>query len=109
MSSLINDPTRELDVVSLREEILAEPKVIFLLDKLKTKRIGLVLSGGGGKGAYEAGVLLALFDCGIRKYCALSGTSVGALNAALCHELCRTGDRDVVLRVWGAMSWRRVF
>jgi predicted acylesterase/phospholipase RssA len=91
-----------------RVALLADPKFTAYLDRLKTSRIGLVLSGGGGKGAYAAGVLLALFDCGIRSYSALSGTSVGALNAALCHELCRTQDRDVVLRVWGSMSFRKV-
>ena len=106
---MINDPTQELEVVSLREHTLADPQVNAYINILKAKRIGLVLSGGGGKGAYEAGVLLGLFDCGIRKYCALSGTSVGALNAALCHESCRTGDRDTLLKVWGAMSWRKVF
>ena len=89
--------------------LLGDQKVRAYLETLKAKRLGLVLSGGGGKGAYEAGALLALFDCGIRSYAAISGTSVGGLNAALCHELCRTGDRDAVLRVWSGMSWRRVF
>lgn len=109
MNRVIYDPTKESEVASRREEILADPNVATYVDHLKAKRIALVLSGGGGKGAYEAGVLLALFDLGIRDYCALSGTSVGALNAALCHELCRTGDRNVVMKVWGGMAWHRVF
>jgi NTE family protein len=47
-------------------------------------KIGLVFSGGGGKGAYEIGVWKAFKEYGIDKYvCAVSGTSVGALNAAL--------------------------
>lgn len=45
---------------------------------------GLVLSGGGAKGAYEVGVWKALEDYGISdKITVISGTSVGALNAAL--------------------------
>ena len=46
--------------------------------------IGLVLAGGGGKGAYQIGVWKYLHECGLDQYvCAVSGTSVGALNAAL--------------------------
>ena len=45
---------------------------------------GLVLSGGGAKGAYEIGVWKALQELGIASnITAISGTSVGALNAAL--------------------------
>lgn len=44
----------------------------------------LVLAGGGGKGAYQAGVWKALTEYGIaQKVTAVSGTSVGGLNAAL--------------------------
>lgn len=46
--------------------------------------IGLVLAGGGGKGAYQIGVWKYLHEVGLdRNVCAVSGTSVGALNAAL--------------------------
>ena len=34
-------------------------------------KIGLVLSGGGGKGAYELGVWRALKELGISKYLSL--------------------------------------
>ena len=48
------------------------------------KGIGLVFSGGGGKGAYEIGVWKYLHEIGLDNYVkAVSGTSVGALNAAL--------------------------
>ena len=48
------------------------------------EEIGLVLSGGGGKGAYEVGVWKALCEYGIaQKVTVISGTSVGGLNAAL--------------------------
>lgn len=44
--------------------------------------IGLVLSGGGAKGAYQAGVWKALAESGIiERIDAISGTSVGAINA----------------------------
>lgn len=45
---------------------------------------GLVLSGGGGKGAYEVGVWKALNEYGIaQRTTVISGTSVGGLNGAL--------------------------
>ena len=63
--------------------------------------VGLVLSGGGGKGAYEAGVWEALNECGITPNIkAISGTSVGALNAALFAQ----GDLALALNVWSTIS-----
>ncbi|MGO5053945.1 patatin-like phospholipase family protein [Lachnospiraceae bacterium LCP25S3_G4] len=48
------------------------------------KGIGLVFAGGGGKGSYEIGVWKYLHEMGLEAYVsAVSGTSVGALNAAL--------------------------
>ena len=55
-----------------------------------TSEYGLVLSGGGGKGAYEVGVWKALDEFGLKdKITSISGTSVGGLNAALfaCSSL----------------------
>ena len=45
-------------------------------------KIGLVLSGGGAKGAYQIGVLRALDEAGI-KPAVIAGTSIGAFNATL--------------------------
>lgn len=46
--------------------------------------VGLVLSGGGAKGAYEVGVWKAMKEKGVAdNVTVISGTSVGALNAAL--------------------------
>jgi predicted patatin/cPLA2 family phospholipase len=103
-----SDPTGEQDCIQSLEKLLSSPVVLAYLNELKSKKIGLVLSGGGGKGAYEAGALLALFDCGIRQFCAIAGTSVGALNAALAYELSRTGDRNVVTKTWSDMSTCKV-
>ena len=48
---------------------------------------GLVLSGGGGKGAYQAGMLKALAEAGmLDDVVAISGTSIGSINAVLYAE-----------------------
>lgn len=44
--------------------------------------VGLVLSGGGAKGAYHVGVVQCLADHSV-KLTAIAGTSVGALNGAV--------------------------
>jgi NTE family protein len=55
-------------------------------------RIGLVLAGGGGKGAYELGVVDYLADLGVG-LTAIAGTSIGALNGAVlaCAPSLRSG------------------
>lgn len=51
---------------------------------MKRQKIGLVLSGGGAKGAYEIGVYKALTELGVTDSIqAIAGTSVGALNTLL--------------------------
>ena len=58
--------------------------VILRLGFAQAEPIGLVLAGGGAKGAYEVGVWQAMSESGCAKdVVAISGTSVGALNAAL--------------------------
>lgn len=53
-------------------------------DRSPINPIGLVLSGGGAKGAYQAGVWKAMVESGVaNRVRAISGTSVGAVNAAL--------------------------
>lgn len=60
--------------------------------------IGLVLSGGGAKGAYQAGVWKAMCELGVaNQVAAISGTSVGAINAAGFAAL---KDPGKVCRVW---------
>jgi len=48
-----------------------------------TKRINLALQGGGSHGAFTWGVLDALIEDGRLEFEAVSGTSAGAINAAL--------------------------
>ena len=65
------------------------------------EKLGLVLAGGGGKGAYEIGVWQALRDLGLEPLvAAVSGTSVGALNAALFAA----GDLAQAQAVWRDLS-----
>ncbi len=45
------------------------------------KKIGLVLSGGGGRGAYEIGALRYLYEMGVYPG-VVAGTSVGSINGA---------------------------
>ncbi len=50
----------------------------------QVRDIGLVLSGGGAKGAYEVGVWTAMCESGLdKRVCCISGTSVGSINAVL--------------------------
>ncbi len=64
---------------------------------MQKKDYGLVFAGGGGKGAYELGVFKALrlleMDSLVR---AVSGASVGALNAALFS----LGDYEKAEEIW---------
>ena len=62
-------------------------------------RRGLVISGGGAKGAYSFGALKALRECGI-EFEAVSGTSAGALNAAIWS----TGEISVGESLWRQMA-----
>lgn len=66
--------------------------------------IGLVLGGGGAKGAYQVGCWKALRECGIVRFGAIAGTSVGALNAILVAQ----DEFDHAERIWNDMSFGRV-
>ena len=46
----------------------------------------LVLSGGGAKGAYEAGVVVTLIDEFKENFDIICGTSIGAINASLVAQ-----------------------
>jgi NTE family protein len=48
-----------------------------------TKRVNLALQGGGSHGAFTWGVLDALIEDGRLEVEAVSGTSAGAMNAAI--------------------------
>jgi len=60
------------------------------------KRLGLVLEGGGARGAYQAGVLKALFEAGY-KFDGVAGTSVGALNGVMVAQNRFEGVKSTLL------------
>ena len=68
-----------------------------------TKEYGLVLDGGGARGAYQIGAWKALKEAGV-KIAAVAGTSVGALNGALiCMD-----DLEKAEKIWSEMEFSRV-
>ena len=68
------------------------------------KKTALVLSGGGARGAYEAGVWQALTELGIR-IDIITGTSVGAINAAMVAQ----GELELACSLWKEMETHMVF
>jgi NTE family protein len=60
---------------------------------------GLVLAGGGTRGAYQIGVWKALLETEI-PVCAVAGVSIGALNGALFCQ----GDWQIANRAWHEVS-----
>ncbi|EGT3616796.1 patatin-like phospholipase family protein [Clostridium perfringens] len=68
-------------------------------------KVGLVLSGGGGKGAYELGVWRALVEMNLDKHIkVISGTSIGAFNAALFAQ----GDMDNAQALWDEVTMEKL-
>ena len=71
---------------------------------LQGKRVALVLSGGGAKGAYQLGMLRALEEAGLEKErMILAGTSIGAINALLYAANGTEGMREM-LRLCGNLK-----
>ena len=68
-----------------------------------TKEYGLVLEGGGAKGAYQIGAWKALKEANIRIK-VIAGTSVGALNGAL---ICM-GDLEKAESLWENISYSQI-
>lgn len=76
--------------------------------------VGLVLAGGGARGAYEIGALSALLprleELGERPRVVI-GTSVGALNAAFIAATANLPAAEVVTRgeeIWSTIRYERV-
>lgn len=64
----------------------------------------VVLSGGGGKGAYQAGCYKAIKKLRI-KYDIVTGTSIGALNGALMVQ----GELKKCLKLWKNANFGQIF
>lgn len=67
------------------------------------KEYGVVLEGGGAKGAYQIGVWKAFLECGV-KIKGVSGVSVGALNGAL---ICM-GNYEEAEDLWKSLSYSTI-
>jgi NTE family protein len=68
-----------------------------------SKEYGIVLEGGGAKGAYQIGVWKALLEYGV-KIKGIAGVSVGALNGAL---ICM-GDYEKAVDIWQNISYSKI-
>lgn len=64
-------------------------------------RVGVVLSGGGARGAYEAGVLMAFQDAQVPTH-VITATSVGSINAAsyAAHAEGLIGRAEPLVDAW---------
>ena len=64
-------------------------------------RVGVVLSGGGARGAYEAGVLLAFQDARMPTHI-IAATSIGSINAAFyaAHSATTVGNAEPAVEAW---------
>ena len=86
-------------MMSFKRCILLVSAIFLMPASLSCEEYALVLSGGGGKGAYELGVWKAMVDYGIaQKVTAISGTSVGGLNGAMFA--CYGSDVSSMEDIW---------
>ena len=68
---------------------------------MKYKKVGLVLGGGGAKGAYQIGVFKALVENHLcDEIQLLSGTSIGAINSVLFVE----DDINKAIKIWESLD-----
>lgn len=73
--------------------------------KVKNRKWGLVLAGGGGKGAYQVGVLKAMEELGLLdEVVAVAGSSIGGLNAAMLAQ----GKVSVMEQIWSELTPKEV-
>lgn len=95
----------------LAMEVHDEPVKQEEIEKIITKnendnRVGLVLDGGGGKGAYQLGVLKALLEQNmLSNVTDVSGASIGAINAALFAM----DDIELMYKAWADINMLTLF
>ena len=70
---------------------------------MNNEKYGVVLGGGGAKGAYEIGVWKALNELDIHVEVVV-GTSVGALNGAIMVQ----GDYDIAYNLWNDLTMSKI-
>lgn len=70
-------------------------------------KVGLMLGGGGAKGAFQLGVIKALEEANLLKYIkVISGTSIGAINTLL---LMSKKNHDKMSEIWEELENSNVF
>ena len=83
------------------------------MTKLFEKKIGLVLPGGGARGAYQVGVLKAISEIipDSNPFRIISGTSAGAINASLLASRAESFKEAVGLlsNVWTNFKTKKVY
>src|SRR5690554_135118 len=74
---------------------------------MKRIKIGLMLGGGGAKGAYQLGVIRALEEANLLKHIqVISGTSIGAINTLL---LMSKKNHSMIEKIWEDLDTENVF
>ena len=74
------------------------------IEDLFDLNIGLVLAGGGAKGAYEAGVFKALWELDIiRRISVVSGVSIGTINGLMLSM----NDGSIMDKSWSNIRYSR--
>jgi predicted acylesterase/phospholipase RssA len=100
-------PGTKIRDAALRE--LAQARVVFKAEvgacPAVKSRIAVVLSGGGARGAYEAGALLAFQDAQVPTHI-LAATSVGSINAAdyAAHSTTLVGNAEPLVEGWAQIT-----
>ena len=82
-------------------------KIILILGSQMSKerqKLGLVLEGGGVKGAYQIGALMAIRELMV-DFDGVAGTSIGAINGAIYLE----GGYSKLFDVWNEIKTNTVF
>jgi predicted acylesterase/phospholipase RssA len=83
VAALIYRVSRGSPRVTVHEPQLPRPAVA---SRIPYQRIGLILAGGGAKGAYQAGAMRAIWEFleerdALDRVCMVAGTSIGAWNS----------------------------
>ena len=92
--------SKKKDPVRLVESIRSGPESVRIP---RDREYGVVLEGGGAKGAFQIGAWRALSEAGIRIR-GISGVSVGALNGAL---MCM-GDLSLAEKLWATIGYSQI-
>ena len=83
------------------------------MNRVFEKKIGLVLPGGGARGAYQVGVLKAIHQIapGNNPFKIISGTSAGAINASVLASRAQSFDQalDTLIRVWSGFTTNTIY